>query len=237
MIKLFYKKKFVLGIVTLLIVSVMSSCSGPKDISEKTVEFGTQDGKPIKWQVIAENYSEQVLLSEDILDTMPYNDNDEIASWSETTLYDYLNSDFVNEYFTKEERDKLMFINDEDQGVVTMLSINNLIDMHGEIHYGNFDYYNDKGRELANLNIIAKPNDRALYNEIEVYNNQVFALVMGKKKPVKSFEFAEGASPYWLLDRADDGVNVYYVLPTGFIGETEQNRMYIGIRPVIRIKR
>jgi hypothetical protein len=207
--------------------------------------FGTQDGKPIVWQIISEDYRERILLSESILDTMPYNETNDTADWKESTLFDYLNSDFVNEHFDEKERETLLPVNDdeEDPGVVTMLSISNLIDLYGDIYYADGTFYNNTDEFNANAGMVAKPLDRALHNDIEIFDNEVFAGLVGNGKFDERFNFANGNSPYWVLDKVDneekgiEGNFVYYVMPMGYIDYMEPSRLYIGIRPVIRIKR
>lgn len=241
MVKSSLSKKIIIG--TIIILSFLVACKKEEVSKEetvpeiKTIEFGKQDGKPITWQIVAENYRERILVSEYIIDAIPYDENDTPTEWQKSSLYDYLNSDFVNESFNKEEREKLISVNDEDDGVVTLLSLDNLIDLYGEIHYVTPNYYNNQDLFEANVAIIAKPNEKAKYNEIEIFDNEVYAGIMRHEKPDERYEFANGASPYWVLDRVDDSINVHYVMPTGYIGDMEQNREYIGVRPVIRIVR
>ena len=206
------------------------------DNSFDIVEFGTQDGEPLYWYIIENGENYYVLLSADIVDTMKYNDSDDKVEWFDTTLYDYLNSDFVNEHFDADDRERLMFISDVDPGVVTMPSINNLIDLYENISYAPPYYYNQKDF-YANKYIVAKPLKRALYNEIEIFDNEMFANLMQEDTVDTRYDFANGCSSYWLLDNYEDTANICYVLPTGYIGDIEPSRNYIGIRPMIRIKK
>ncbi len=200
-----------------------------------TVELGTLDGKPITWYIIISDDEHQILMSKYIIDTKPYNEENVKVEWSDSTLYDYLNSDFFNECFNKEEQEKILFINEEDDARVTMPSLNNLIDLYGEIFYMPNSYYGDPNSFDCNPLIIAKPTARATYNEIEVFDNETFAEIMQTDLDSR-YNFANGAATYWVLDTDEESNDAYYVSATGFINHLPPNTMYIGFRPIIRIK-
>lgn len=206
------------------------------------IDFGHQKDDPVTWLVVLEDDNTKILLSEKVLDVKKYNEKDEKKDWDKTTLYEYLNSDFVNEYFTSEEKEKMAFTNDVDSDLVTMLSINNLLDLYGndkedDIYYEKDGYYGDKDFFAANEKIVAKPAELALYNEIETYDNDTMAKIMNKDLD-KRYDFANGCVPYWVLNQVDDThSNAFFVTATGYIGNAPANTDYIGIRPIIRIKK
>lgn len=202
---------------------------------EKIV-FGHQKDKPITWYNIYEDADTKILLSEKILDVRKYNEKDEKIDWDKSTLYDYLNSDFVNDYFTSDEKEKMVFTNDIDSDLVTMLTIDNLLDLYGDMNYVKDGYYGDKEFFAANDKIVAKPEELALYNEIDVFDNETMAAIM-RTDIDERYDFANGCAGYWLLNQVDDeSSNVFYVTATGYIGNTTANTDYIGFRPIIRIK-
>ncbi|MBO6134274.1 MAG: hypothetical protein J6O09_00640 [Lachnospiraceae bacterium] len=228
-------KKLLLAILSFTLFFILFSCA-PKEGDKKTIKFGKQDGVSLEWEILREDYMERVLLCKNVVDAIPYNTGEAGLEWQDTTLYDYLNSDFVNEHFDEKEREVLLPINDNDDGVVTMLSTDNLIDMYETICIGDYEYYNADTFN-ANVDIVAKPLDRALQNEVEIYDNEVFAEIMHQDKIDERYEFANGCVSYWLLDRDEESQLIYYVMPTGYVSTIEENREYIGVRPVIRIKR
>lgn len=203
----------------------------------RTINFGKQDGSPISWYVISDDDDGyQLLVTEKIIDTIQFNTEDVKVEWSNSTLYDYLNSDFINECFSSEEQSKIVYVNDIDDAKVTMLSLNNLIDLYGRIFYIPDEFYGVKDYFEANKDIIAKPNEKAIKNSIEIYENATYAELNGTEIDNR-YDFANGHSPYWLINTADDTSDVFLVDPTGYITYLEPNRNYIGVRPVIRIKK
>ena len=201
----------------------------------KKMNFGKQGNTPVSWFVVYDDGEHYVLFSEKVLDVKLYNNTNEKTDWGDTTLYDYLNSDFVNEYFSKEEVERMVFTNDKDDSLVTMASTDNLIDLYGDIYYAIAGYYGDENYFAANKKIIAMPMEAAINNDIYPFNNDDFAEIV-QKDVDKRYEFANGAVPYWLLNQDEDG-NPYSVTGTGYISIEEPTQGYIGIRPIIRIKK
>ena len=200
------------------------------------IDFGKQNDKPVTWLIISEDEDSQILLSEKVLDVKKYNEKNEKLDWDKTSLYEYLNSDFVNEYFTKEEREKMLFTNDVNDDLVTMLSINNLLDLYGDMNYMQDGYYGNTEFFEANVSITAKPAELALFNEIDVFDNETMSFIMQKDLD-KRYDFANGNVGYWILNQVDDVSNAFYVTSTGYIGNTSVDTDYIGIRPIIRIRK
>ena len=199
------------------------------------MDFGKQNGKPVSWYVVYDDGEHLLLFSEQVLDVKLYNSTNAKTEWGNTTLYDYLNSDFINEYFSEEERNRMVFTNDVDDCLVTMASTDNLIDLYGDIYYALDGYYGDEEYFIPNKKIIAKPAEAAINNDIYPFNNEEFAEIV-QKDVDKRYEFANGSVPYWLLNQTDDGL-AYIVTSTGYISEVEPTVGYIGIRPIIRLKK
>ena len=202
----------------------------------RTIDLGKLDGRPISWYVIDDSDEYLLLLSEKIIDTMPFHNGDTRVEWTNSTLYDYLNSDFINECFSSEEQDRLVFINDSDNAKVTMLSLNNLIDLYGRIYYIPEEFYGIKDYFEANKDMIALPSKRAIENDIEIYDNATFAEIMGQDVDER-YDFANGHSAYWVINTAEESNDVFFVTATGYIDYLEPSRNYIGVRPVIRVKK
>ena len=229
---------FLLNALFLIVMIIFTSCSNKNNNSDtsslKTINFGKQNGEDVKWIIILDDDSQQILLSEKVLDVKLYNENEETVSWENSTLYDYLNTDFINEYFSKNEIEKMIFINDTSNSLVTLPTTNNLLDLYGDIHYMKDGFYGDKDFFAPNDKILAYPANNAINNDIDPFDNEIFSEYL-RTEVDKRYEFANGAVPYWLLNQNDDGAPLY-VTSTGYISSTEPNTGYIGIRPIIRLK-
>lgn len=203
----------------------------------RKVNFGTQGGKPISWYVILDEDDAMVLMSEKLVDTIKYHDKNENVDWSNSTLHEYLNSEFINLYFSKEERDRILYTNSVDDDIVTMPTINNILDLFGKTYYVLPNYYNNKEFYEPNKKMIAKPGEIAINNEIEVFDNEIYEQILQNEGKDDRYDFANGYSAYWLLNGVDGGTEKYIVTATGYIGGIEPDTEYIGIRPIIRIKK
>lgn len=83
-------------------------------------EFGfgsdSKTGEPVSWKVLAVRENKALIISSDTVFEMPYNQTDGSFSWQDCTLRKYLNGTFLDEYFTQEERDRIVpciIVNDE----------------------------------------------------------------------------------------------------------------------------
>lgn len=199
------------------------------------MDFGTQSGRPISWYIVGDDDGHLVLMSEKVLDVKEYDTKEKVSNYVESSLYDYLNTDFLNSIFSKEERERIVFVNDKDSCMVTLPSLNNLLELYGDMNYVKNGYYNDKDYFEANKDIIAKPTQVAIDNDIDVYDNEVFAEIL-QTTVDKRYEFANGSVPYWILDIDEDTGYSLNVTSTGYVELNDANTGYIGIRPIIRIK-
>lgn len=69
-----------------------------------TVTFGAYQGKPIRWKVVDSSGKMRMLIAEDLVLEMPYNNLRVDSYWQSTTLRKWLNKEFVQEAFTPEQR-------------------------------------------------------------------------------------------------------------------------------------
>lgn len=227
-------KKIYLKIVLFSIILLM--CTSCKD-RLKRINFGTQGENPISWYIISDEDDNLILMSEELIDTIKYHDKNEKINWEDTTLYEYLNTDFINIYFSKEEKERLLYISNISNDMVTMPTLDNLIDLYGNLYYINPNFYNNKDFYKPNKKIIAKASRGALDNDIEVYDNEIYEKIFLSPGKDERYDFANGYSSYWVLNSVEDSTEKYYVTATGYIANTEPNTEYIGIRPIIRIKK
>jgi ABC-type amino acid transport substrate-binding protein/serine/threonine protein kinase len=68
------------------------------------VEFGTRNGKPIAWRVLAVEDGRALVISEHILENKPYNKQSGGITWETCSLRQYLNGEFLEKTFSADER-------------------------------------------------------------------------------------------------------------------------------------
>ena len=200
------------------------------------MDFGTQSGKPISWFIVGDDGDHIVLMSEKVLDVKKMDSKEKVPAYTESELFDYLNTDFVNATFSSEDKKKIVFVNDKDNCMVTLPSLDNLLDLYGDMNYVKDGYYGVKDYFAANKKIIAKPTQVAVDNDIDVFDNKVFAEILQTEVDDR-YEFANGSVPYWILNVDEETGYSLNVTSTGYVALNDANTNYIGIRPIIRIKK
>ncbi len=79
-----------------------------------------QDGaEPLEWIVLEKSENELLLISRYCIDALPYNTAGTASEWNESSLYLWLNGEFLSKAFTEDER---AFIITESEKSVDMLS-------------------------------------------------------------------------------------------------------------------
>lgn len=93
------------------------------------VIFGNyeQNGKndstePIEWIVLEKQSDKLLLISRYALDAIPFDSNGKYTDWNQSTLYNSLNGEFLNNAFSEEEGSKLLPFGD-DAEKVSILSV------------------------------------------------------------------------------------------------------------------
>lgn len=197
----------IISLSALAIVMVALQIEPPKE----TVEFGTYNGKPIKWEVMKkyEDGSEELVtrfcVTERIFD-------DENNMWETSDLREWLNSDFINE-FTMDELARIVPQRNE-----VMLTYND----RGLAESGNHTHFWSATRnEVADLSETAYK----YYVDDMVY---IPTLDMMKDIDVNG--------SYWIL--CPYGYNdkmQRYMKNDGFILHTNVDNIY-GVRATVRVK-
>lgn len=72
------------------------------------IYFGTNNGQRMRCKVLEKQDHKILVITTDIVCKKPYHETDKNITWSECTLRKWLNSDFLNGYFTQEERDRIL---------------------------------------------------------------------------------------------------------------------------------
>jgi hypothetical protein len=80
-----------------------------------TIRLGSLNGEPIEWTVISSSTNRVYLLSSKPICSMPYS-NSNNSTWADSDIRKWLNSTFINTYFTQEERAKILPVNIPDKG-------------------------------------------------------------------------------------------------------------------------
>ena len=227
-----YIKVIKKSIILITCIIFLSSCQ------QKKYKIGMQDGKKIIWTKIAEDKKSVLLFADDILNAREYDSRRNVkVEFATSSINEYLNSDFINTYFSKEEINRLIFINEYDDLMVTLITLDELRKISSEdIVFVKDDYYDNENYFKSNKSIIAKATKDALYNDIEVFDNELHAEIMNQKVVDNRYDFANGYSPYWLLDVNDENMPLT-VTATGYVEGRDADSLYIGIRPIIRIKK
>ena len=73
-------------------------------VSVDVAVYGNYEGKPIEWLVLDSNDYAYLLLSKDVIDVQRFDDNGTNYVWGRGSIRNWLNSDFANAAFTKEQR-------------------------------------------------------------------------------------------------------------------------------------
>ncbi len=85
------------------------------------------DKEPIMWRVLSVNNGEMCLISEQILNRMSFNDNIEENSWRDSSIRTWLNTEFLQDAFSEEEkaglnqcRTIMKYGSDKEEEIVTL---------------------------------------------------------------------------------------------------------------------
>ena len=80
----------------------------------ETVVFGNYKGNPLRWKVLAKEGRKFLLLSEDVIDHIPFHFERSEATWSNCSLRSWLNRQFMEEAFTLQERMSILLIHHQN---------------------------------------------------------------------------------------------------------------------------
>lgn len=70
--------------------------------------FGVCNGETLYWRVLKVNEGMILVISNDIIANIPYHNTGRTTTWMHCSLRNWLNSDFVNGYFSSQEREKIV---------------------------------------------------------------------------------------------------------------------------------
>ena len=199
----------------------------------KEFTFGYYQNEPIIWYILENSGSEMLLLSKYGIDCQQYDGSYDICiEWKDCSLRKWLNKDFFNEAFSKEERNRI---------VTSKVYNRKHLDT---TYYGEWD----------KRGLVEKDDQSS--NHYTLDNVFVFDIIEAKRyfpndrdrlcQPTKVTK-AKGVSmnnvtsccPWWLRSSGSSFNNATVSGATGAIDEKgwEVNKKVIAIRPCIRISR
>ncbi len=72
--------------------------------------------EPLKWRVLKKNDTRLLLITDQIIDSMAFNDTKQAARWKDCSLRRWLNGVFIERTFSKEEQNLILSMSHEDNG-------------------------------------------------------------------------------------------------------------------------
>ena len=180
-----------------------------------------QDGNPdngpetISWKVLNESDGVMVLISECVLDMVPYNSSYEGTDWDNSYVKAYLNGDFYNSAFTDAEKEIMI----GEEYFVSLLSFEEV-----------------KALLPAEEDRMSQVTEYAKEKGVFYIDEETYELFGYKEKGVS--EAMIGCGNYWLKDNGPKLTEAMDVGASGIIRETghDVGSKKDGIRPVIVIK-
>ncbi|MBR5111516.1 MAG: phosphodiester glycosidase family protein [Clostridia bacterium] len=192
------------------------------------VQFGSYptdaDGtvRPILWRVLRADNNEAWLLSEYILFGSPvHGDYEHYQGWEKSDLYMYLNSVFINDAFTAEERNALVN-RTEDNALVTLITSDEMKD-------ASIGFSSNNAR-LCESTAYAKILPDPPIFELPSTNNK------GRWKPLYIYSKGKKYSPWWSRTRSTDYPHEQRrVMDEGKIGRISTGNSDLGVRPTVYV--
>ena len=97
-------------------MNAYSNCNNSLSVGD-IIKFGNyfiNDNKtkePIEWRVLEVSNDRALLITKDAIDCKPYNNESRNITWEECSLRQWLNNEFINQAFSKEEQNEIILTN------------------------------------------------------------------------------------------------------------------------------
>ncbi|MBQ5777394.1 MAG: hypothetical protein IIV97_01115 [Oscillospiraceae bacterium] len=182
------KKKALLIVLAVIFMLSLSACDKTEKMLKEAevgdvITFGTYEqdndeanGKePIEWRVLAKDEEKVLLLTDKVIDSIPFNNEmQEWITWEDSSLRAWLGGEFVTAAFSEEEAARILETsnpNDEnrDYGIPATedtLDTVFLLSIRETTEY----FKTDENSAAANEDCIAYPTEYAIAKDIEVRN-------------------------------------------------------------------
>ena len=211
----------------------------------------TGNGKePIEWEILDENANGKLLISRYVLDAVPFNNEHAEVTWETSSLREWLNKDFLNEAFTKDEQALIPKVRLENSGVempggnatedqVFCLSLDEAAKYY-KFTYDKYSYFGFKKELITLPTEYAKAHGLKTFNAKECIDGPVGDEYWMDGYAPKGYQasIADLAGTYWWLRTMGWDNDVCAVFPNGFAGahyESGVSSKSYGVRPVLWI--
>lgn len=211
----------------------------------------TGNGKePIEWEILDENANGKLLISRYVLDAVPFNNEYAEVTWETSSLREWLNKDFLNEAFTKDEQALIPKVRLENSGVempggnatedqVFCLSLDEAAKYY-KFTYDKYSYFGFKKELITLPTEYAKAHGLKTFNAKECIDGPVGDEYWMDGYAPKGYQasIADLAGTYWWLRTMGWDNDVCAVFPNGFAGahyESGVSSKSYGVRPVLWI--
>ena len=94
-------------ILLMVIIFAIVINSGDKVSAGDHITLGSYRNEPIEWRVLAVEDGKALVISEKLLDYVPYHTENEEVTWETSTLRQWLNNDFMDAAFSESEQTKI----------------------------------------------------------------------------------------------------------------------------------
>ena len=97
-------------------MNAYSNCNNSLSVGD-IIKFGnyyindSKNKEPIEWRVLEVSNNKALLITKDAIDCKPYNNERRDITWEECSLRQWLNNEFINQAFSKEEQNKIILTN------------------------------------------------------------------------------------------------------------------------------
>lgn len=71
--------------------------------TDDSVYYGSYRNEPIAWQVLQSDDDRMLLMAKEAVSELPYNDEIKNVAWTDSTLYTWLNNDFINSFSEEQQ--------------------------------------------------------------------------------------------------------------------------------------
>ena len=185
------------------------------------IRFGNYANKPIEWIVLKIINNKALIISRNIIDLLPYNEKREDAIWKECSLRRYLNNEFVEKSFSKEE--KLL---------IEQVCVKDTSNRSGEM-----------SRKKETVDMVFCLSLSEVFKYFEFYKDRVAIPTEYVKRKASEYNIRylldekRGGGDWWLRSMGIDGFLAPAVGGNGFIMEPGNlvNSISCGVRPALWI--
>lgn len=188
-------------------------------LGRRIIELGSYKGSPISWIVLEKKDGKALLLSEYVLDAIPYHEKREETTWEQCTLRSWLNNHFLNEALATEKH---------------------RICMTNVTADANPRYYTNPGNDTNDKIFLLSVNEVEKYfpdNEEKICFATEYAkttkLGLEDDKDLRGY----GACGWWLRSPGSKGISGTCVFSSGsvFYGGCPVDSVIRGVRPALWI--